>query len=927
MSAPPLIWVTEGKTQHPALLIQHDPSHHHVLVEWTTTRRREWVKGDRVHAELSPRHSRHRVSADGVLPPPSPEKVPFRKRARSPPRKTSTAGHEESSTYCSIAVCGKEAQAKFAFSSLSSETEGRQVTGAGPATQSKNNRSSRTTSIELEVSVDSDDLSLANMLPSSNILRVDLTNSIHENGDDSDDLLLVDLVGKPERHDYNVDDDDDVEVLLTIRPPSPLSSRPRPVSKSPLHSTFNNDIDARPLSKRARSSVEGDILTDDDAKPFAMKLPVELEKPAKLDPVNDLCSDALGFKLESAAMLVDDAAGEPKRYALRTSAYLQNLAEICHAVTQDRRWRFGGATMQALFQWEHGDDLSVVTALGRLFVPRPPPLLNVECTCLLCRDEKTAVSDLSVSCVSVSSQPEELPVPEIKDNAEVRMLYLYSRLFYRKGPWFRLDDVYSKYYVPKVDEVPIEGISDTPTISSSHGAPKTVGGALEHKPLLCRTAVDVATAAMEMANCSTMVDTDLLKKHLDEYVPRLLADIQRLYGSGMIRLFNDEIECGKTVGVALLTAEERCALLSKLGAGKKRKLAPGAKRGAKVNEVWRQMSLQQSIVISRSNNKILNVLPVRCHVEALIMEKFAYAVVQACSRVDYIPAAEMREHTLAVKSSIQTLIKKQSADLMCFRLREIPALTLQRCVRLYLCALSGPGEMRGCGTNGWRSIRSLGEANIKNAPLGTAMPPPGQHTWHHVQYPGLSHVFGLSSASYINAYTPLLVGDDNQDVQHLSEQVFVSIEAFRYWELCAELRANVDYLLELNEALRYDERRRAKGKAPRHTSGDSNGHGSVDCMLLLTETGRDVLLRELLLGTGNAAETRANIERDIKEALPALESQCEKILSTIGILALHVLLVHSKSMRVEEHRAISDRPWIRHLSWHACLAYLLYDVM
>ena len=102
--------------------------------------------------------------------------------------------------------------------------------------------------------------------------------------------------------------------------------------------------------------------------------------------------------------------------------------------------------------------------------------------------------------------------------------------------------------------------------------------------------------------------------------------------------------------------------------------------------------------------------------------------------------------------------------------------TLQRCVRLYLCATSGPGEMRSDGTNGWRSVRELvvnnhddynddnghnnnsdGNNNNNFATKNTSMntvsfgnnnsivEPPGSHTWHSVTYPGLKHRFKIST--------------------------------------------------------------------------------------------------------------------------------------------------------------------------------------
>ena len=49
----PLVWVTAGKTQHAAYLIDEDQSE--CLIQWTTTQQIEKVRTDRVQKSLSPR--------------------------------------------------------------------------------------------------------------------------------------------------------------------------------------------------------------------------------------------------------------------------------------------------------------------------------------------------------------------------------------------------------------------------------------------------------------------------------------------------------------------------------------------------------------------------------------------------------------------------------------------------------------------------------------------------------------------------------------------------------------------------------------------------------------------------------------------------------------------------------------------------------
>jgi hypothetical protein len=414
--------------------------------------------------------------------------------------------------------------------------------------------------------------------------------------------------------------------------------------------------------------------------------------------------------------------------------------------------------------------------------------------------------------------------------------------------------------------------------------------------------------------------------HLEQF-SILLDDILRLHQTGMIRFFQDEIECGKTVGVDVLTVEERNIILRKLGAGKARpsKKTSGLNRTCtNRNEIWQQMRQQKLIFASIRKNAQQNVLPVRKHVEAVVLERLVQNIIQASSLVDHIPTDRLLNVTTYIKNAVQKSLQKRFISEngnyrgCCFRLREAPQLTLQRCARLYLCATSGPGEMRGSGTNGWRSVQPYSASNITNAPLAKSIPPPGQHVWHQVQYPGLSYCFGLTSASFLNSYKHLPC-DDLSFPRNVFVEVFRTLEDFRWWEICAELRCTVDYLLELNEAMRYDDRRRARGKEPRHGNKDSSTPvgGSVDFLCLQTANGRKMLLQRF-----SRCSVVSDVERDVHDVLPSLEGDCEKVLGVIGTVSRHVLGNSNKN-----YAMLIERPWLRHMSWQACLALILFDVM
>jgi hypothetical protein len=441
---------------------------------------------------------------------------------------------------------------------------------------------------------------------------------------------------------------------------------------------------------------------------------------------------------------------------------MQNLAEICYTITQDRRWRIG-ASLQPLFQWESGQDLSAVTLLSRKFQPtNRHEKKALQCTCLLCREKKGKDPELDTDTgIEKPVSPEEISCNDDSDEEEERCLYLYCRLFYRKGPWFRLDDIYSKYYAPKKKP------ASSGQLAQEEEEPATKEPPNASKENFFRPHLTDNQAKRKSSD--TSIDPELLEQHI-ERMAQLLGDMVRLRSKGLIRSFSGEEECGKTIGVTLITAEERASVLSKLGGDKKI-------RGTNENEIWKQMSQQRSIFAKSSSGSgsEQSVLPVLKHVDEVLLDRLSRSIVQACSRTDHIPTQIMRLQIAVVKGAFRSAVSTLSTDLkphMCFRLREAPLLTLQRCSRLYLCATSGPGEMRGNGSNGWKSLQNV-EAN---PPLARMIPPPGLQSWNQVSYPSLMHRFGVSSSSFIDAYDCLPVEDLEESASSLIfDQVFVSM--------------------------------------------------------------------------------------------------------------------------------------------------------
>jgi hypothetical protein len=823
-------------------------------------------------------------------------------------------------------------------------------------------------------------------------------------------------------------------------------------------------------------------------------------------------------KESSAFTTASSASAERPLYTYRSSAYVQNLAEICHTILWDERWRVG-PDHKRLLTWESGDDLSAILALSQLYDEEPLPQDLGVCPCLLCRDQKTSKQSMALMPVeSVSIEPpidtEELcsetsdlrhknngmeneqtnAVDEPKadsnysdqklpiDNASIalipsekraieltieaeelnsktsdlgqenngieqanaddepkadsnlsdqklpidkeqyeRSMHLFCRLFYRKGPWFRLDDIYHRYYAPRAAASSAEIGDSTDSDEEEPGTTLKSNGSAPAFGLGLNTSHANGTNGTTKGNL--VVDHEALFHHLNR-ISDLLLDVSCLIRMGLMRSFQDEEECGKVVGQVqtdrrgILAAEERKHILNKLGGGngkKTRRMNSGESRNnnnnasTNENEIWKQMCQQRSIFSglpqkNRSHNngkKLRSLLPVLRHVNDLMLDKWAASVVQACSRDAYLPASVLKPTIGHVKNSIcQTFnspdilrrrniprsSKSHQPSLeLCIRLREAPTHALRRCARLYLCANSGPGSMRGDDkTSPWKSLKPLNMCFGESIPFSRLVPPPGVSSWHGVAYPSLNYRFGLTSCPFINAYRKC---PSRPDVFDQLKQVFSSRSNFLIWEQCVELRAQVDYLIELNETSMYQERRRlrlaameelgdvddtASSKVARSVTSNSQLHamaksapGSskrsvVDFLGLLTRSGRRHVVNVLASFDSVEPSSVDSFVGEAKRHYPSLEAQvenaisghfdsldnlpeendsaaqsgpdlfhsdCERVLGVLAIIIIHIMLRRHANITDTETTAIASRPWLRHLCWEGCLNYVLWDII
>ena len=374
------------------------------------------------------------------------------------------------------------------------------------------------------------------------------------------------------------------------------------------------------------------------------------------------------------------------------------------------------------------------------------------------------------------------------------------------------------------------------------------------------------------------------------------------------------------------------------------------------------MTTQRSVFASGSSA----LLPVRRHVHETILRKFSTRILgsigntsRSRSNVNEIGSIVERAWNKATRAFEITEEKSLVfSSMSSLRMREAPLMSLRRASRLYLCAVGGPGSMRGdSGTSGWTSVlESALEVSKQSEDFipfeARRVLESSGSNWHRASFPGLSSRLGLSSLSFASSYEPILhsSGDAlNQDDKALKQvQVFYDQNGFRRWETCAELRAAMDTLIELNDMIQYLSRRKKKQEIVDEDGEDARSVGSKsksgcdenivasvpvpDHLHLLTSEGRRELIGRLSVGPSvNAIYllVESTLQRfecsSDSETGVTFHNDAERIIFVLSVIGLEVLQSHFSTISSDDMLRLSTRPWLRHLAWESTLAYLLWD--
>ena len=123
---------------------------------------------------------------------------------------------------------------------------------------------------------------------------------------------------------------------------------------------------------------------------------------------------------------------------------------------------------------------------------------------------------------------------------------------------------------------------------------------------------------------------------------------------------------------------------------------------------------------------------------------------------------------------------------------------------------------------------------------------------------------------------------------------------------------------------------------PKANVSDEASHESVDFLNIQTKAGLDSLLSTFLAAFDLSPEdvlsltiaVRRNVNHDLYQLshIP-IHTECEKILVTLAIAIIHLLQARLGTIRSDEVTRMSTKPWLRHMWWEGCLAYILWDII
>jgi hypothetical protein len=654
------------------------------------------------------------------------------------------------------------------------------------------------------------------------------------------------------------------------------------------------------------------------------------------------------------------------------SAYVQNLAEICHMVMNDMRWRVPNSSIVSplanvnnpkgsdkdhsqrktinaeslrLFTLVNGDNIDAVWEFQKLFKSKP------------------------VDTEPISFFPAHSSANHNSPAAESgRFMHLYARMFYRKGPWFTIDDLFFRYYWNKCFDFPVnnnfmemEGIivdrmrrslecffADIQhllragfirTFESDDECAKFTtsrreGGVLHrndvtelHRRMSMRASTEDSSESVGIG-----VKLTATKKVQTKAIPKVLKGQQRISFPPIKPSTKSSCKASSSSDVSIVQhleylilrnmcdklSDELSTILNQKNS--KEKSNPDLFHGPELKKMWEQLLQRYNIHKVESLN---------CFEGGIFIQPNQMLMMDSHSIQDdpVIGGSSCNE----VKSSLGHM-----SFVTCICLSDEPLLTLRRAARLILCAGSGPGAMRWDGKNAWISVENhdVDIEKCNHSTNGRNIRSPSNSQWYHVEYPGLKHRLGLQDYHFMNCYRPHIWHDSSQitcmssgrsyNTYKNSIHIFQSTQSFHAWEWCVDVRCWVDYLLE-------DKRCKLEGTLPKKfylSSKQIRDSFIHSFQTILDPSSSNAKFWSSVIIHSDVVIASLPLETTAGDIYTAENDNHENFVThlccSIAIVCNYILLFRLKTVDDTEMIALIHRPWLRHLSWESVLAYILW---
>ena len=598
------------------------------------------------------------------------------------------------------------------------------------------------------------------------------------------------------------------------------------------------------------------------------------------------------------AATAEAAAGieESKGLSYKTSAYVQNLAEICHDILHDARWR---TSSKRLFQWELGDDLSALHSLSRLFI--------------LPSQEREESIDIGTGIVIGEG-----------DELYARCMHLYSRLFHRKGPWFHIADIFVRYYhrdYIRRQSYEHDGDESADNPISWSILEQGLNDCIYDLHRLYQMGI-LRTFTTEQ-ECGHIVGNSDSKLFTEKDKLKVL---HKLGGKGSKGTTKNR---SRSVQNAILNQmkSQRTIMFHK----KETALLPVRNHA---NDVLLDVFAAKlnAMVASSGGKESKSIQDVKRLLKRIWKSISAHDVpLFTCFR--------LRERPLLT-------LRRACRIYLCAG--DGPGSMRWSGSNAWLTVIEGEDNF----TDQRIEDRSL----LKG--ICSLPEPPTTSLWHQVVFHGLKFRMGMSFFSltdnYVRMPASLISPEDRDANSHASfAEVFHDPITFKTWERTVELRCIVDYLSEWNRLILYADRKIiAASKKSEDVAIDIKSRLNpciCETFDFLSVEGRSELSRQFAVFCANDEVTYLKTADALNERIEGVicllhhrsssdenspqseedgdsfATDAERMICSIGIICQQVLLYRFETLPMDEAKSFISRPWLRHLQPESVLAYILWD--